>query len=202
MHVQSWKIHGGGFHFGEHGLEQEETSVAFHSDSLFAALIAALVEYEGQAAVPAFIQPFLDGSPPFLITSTFPYAGGVRFFPRPEMGGGQAEKERPSANLKKLKTIRYVSAAIFKEMLAGAALAEVYPRALPLQGGLVLASQAERGLLPKQIQERRRRSHLAGRAAPARYAWPGGAEFRHLFHRQGRLCPGVRFVVRGALAAI
>jgi len=152
MHVQSWKIHGGGFHFGEHGLGQEETSVDFHSDSLFAALIAALVEYEGPAAVPAFIQPFLDGSPPFLITSTFPYAGGVRFFPRPELGGGQAEKERPSTNLKKFKKIRYISAAIFKEMLAGAALAEVYPRALLLQGGLVLASQAERSLLPKQIQ--------------------------------------------------
>jgi len=152
MHVQSWKIHGGGFHFGEHGLGQEETSVAFHSDSLFAALIAALAEYEGQTAVQAFIQPFLDGSPPFLITSTFPFAGGVRFFPRPELGGSQAEKPRPSANLKKLKKIRYVSQALFKEILAGAALAEIYPQARPLQGGQALASQQEGSLLPEQIQ--------------------------------------------------
>jgi len=153
MHVQSWNIYGGGFHFGEQGLGQEETSVVFHSDSLFAALIAALAESEGRAAVETFIQPFLAGSPPFLITSTFPIAGEVRFFPRPELRGGQAENAPAAISSKKLKKVCFLSQGAFSDLISGAALSDIYQRGCLLQDGLALINQSERSRLPKGIVE-------------------------------------------------
>lgn len=70
------------FHFGERGIGQEETSEFPHSDTLLAALIIAWNlnrGYDLEALLPAI----RSASPPFCISSAFPYAGPVRFLPRP-----------------------------------------------------------------------------------------------------------------------
>ena len=51
MEIDVWHINGNGFHFGRHGLEQEESRIHFPSDSLFAALVARMVELYGASEV-------------------------------------------------------------------------------------------------------------------------------------------------------
>lgn len=119
MQIQTWRIQGGSFHFGRQGLGQEETRITFPSDSLFAALVARLALLEGNAAVEKFIQPFCEGKPPFVVTSTFPFADGVLFFPVP-LTSLRVEKELPKGvKFKSLKKVKYVSESIYRQLIAG-----------------------------------------------------------------------------------
>ena len=83
MQLELWQITGEGFHFGRHGLEQEESGVHFPSDSLFAALVARMVALFGSTEVEEFGKAFLNGKPYFVLSSAFPRAGDVLFFPVP-----------------------------------------------------------------------------------------------------------------------
>jgi CRISPR-associated protein Csm4 len=75
----------GPFHLGERGVGLEETAELIHSDTLFGALCWAWTLYYG-SDLSTFLRPFQAGDPPFLISSAFPYAGGVHLVPRPEAG--------------------------------------------------------------------------------------------------------------------
>lgn len=156
MRVECWHIHGGGFHFGDHGLDQEETRVTLASDSLFSALLARLAETQGQAALQAWMAPFLAGSPPFRLSSTFPYAGKVRLFPRPEAAlrsPNETSAAKAAPRLKDLKKVAYLSEALFRRVLAGERLADLYPAALKLQGGKALIDPSEKAALPDALQQ-------------------------------------------------
>ena len=86
MNVESWKIIPkglSGFHFGTHGMAQERSSVIYHSDSLFSALILTLSTFSVGDGVEKMMADFHNGRPPFLLTSAFPFAGQVRFYPLP-----------------------------------------------------------------------------------------------------------------------
>ncbi len=124
MKLQTWKIQGRAFHFGEHGIGQEESRINWTSDSLFAALVSRLAITHGNDAVEEWLgtseQP---RTPPFLLTSTFPFAGNVRFFPVPKAAlRNEASDWRP----KKLKKIRFVSESIYRTLLAGNTLSAVF----------------------------------------------------------------------------
>ncbi len=73
----------GALHLGTRGTEAEDAGRYVPADTLFAALLAAWRETGGD--VEAFAAPFLgpEPDPPFLLSSAFPYAGGVRFYPVP-----------------------------------------------------------------------------------------------------------------------
>lgn len=153
MQVEIWKIAGHGFHFGQHGLDQEESMVTFPSDSLFAALISVLAAWRGGEAVKELMQPFLNGRAPFVLTSTFPRAGDVRFFPAP-LVLPQAFRDSPKDRRitpKKAKRIRYLSEKLFFEALQGKPPTEMYPEAKELQGGKVWISEEEFSRLPKEM---------------------------------------------------
>jgi CRISPR type III-A-associated RAMP protein Csm4 len=120
MQIECWSIQGTSFHFGQHGIGQEETAVTLPSDSLFAALAARLARSQGAKAVEAFCRPFNEGRPPFVITSTFLRVGEVRFFPVPLRAKRGANTSNVDA--KKLKKIEFVSEQIFKQLIAGTAL--------------------------------------------------------------------------------
>jgi CRISPR/Cas system CSM-associated protein Csm4 (group 5 of RAMP superfamily) len=47
MQLECWNIQGASFHFGTHGLGQEQTMVTMPSDSLFGALVARLARTHG-----------------------------------------------------------------------------------------------------------------------------------------------------------
>jgi CRISPR-associated protein Csm4 len=146
MQLDTWNITGSGFHFGQQGLGQEATSITLSSDSLFAALLARLVVTEGQAAVAALIKHFFQEPPPFVLSSTFPYIGGVRLFPVPNRQGGGSTRH------KDLKKVRYISEGLFRQMCAGAALGDFYEKSIRLQKNQVLVSEVEAKDLPLAVR--------------------------------------------------
>ena len=152
MKMDIWHITGGGFHFGRHGLEREDSGVHFPSDSLFAAVVARLAVLYGDEVVKAFGAPFCEGKPPFVLTSAFPRAGDLKFFPPPlrrrANSGGKEDGPRP----KDLKRVQFVSEGIFHKMLAGHSLVEMLAETLKLQGKEVLYLPGEANSLPGVIR--------------------------------------------------
>src|SRR3990172_373021 len=71
-------------HVGEAvGIDREAVLDWMPSDSLFSALAVA---WAGAGAnVSARLSAFVNGESPFRLTSAFPWAAGIRFFPKPEM---------------------------------------------------------------------------------------------------------------------
>jgi CRISPR-associated protein Csm4 len=113
-------------HLGQRGVGQEATGLAFPSDTLFAALVAAWVEIGGEADDLAGLFPQAEGDasvrPPFLLTSTFPYAGQVRFYPAPPPAYLKIDAGQREARLKELKRIQFISEGLFEQVVAGKSL--------------------------------------------------------------------------------
>ena len=94
------------------------------SDTLFGAICWALRWLEGEPSLLDLLARVDAGDPPFLVSSAFPYAvaGGRRtfFLPRPLLPpAAPGRAEGASVLPKALRRIRWVSAAIFTEILAG-----------------------------------------------------------------------------------
>ena len=70
-----------GLHLGTRAVSLEEAGVHIPSDTLFAALVDIWSRTGGEPS--AWLRPFRNGEPPFLLTSAFPFAGQVRFYPVP-----------------------------------------------------------------------------------------------------------------------
>jgi CRISPR-associated protein Csm4 len=86
------------FHFGERGIGQEETADFPHSDTLFAALISVWRLMYRHDEFDSLVKncTHFEESPPFRISSAFPYIGAVRFLPRPAIplvGAGGDRKQ-------------------------------------------------------------------------------------------------------------
>ena len=91
--------------------------------------------------------------PPFVLTSAFPRAGLVHFFPVPMSPPTPATKNWPRP--KDLKRAKYVSEAGLRSMLAGAQLTEVYKSSEQLHGGQVLVAAADWPGVPRQVKDAR-----------------------------------------------
>lgn len=150
MLLETWSINGSGFHFGRHGLGQEETDIRLPSDALFAALTSCLVRLEGAPAVPWWVEAFSKDPPVAVLSSAFPRVGGILLFPAPlrTSPAGQVGEAIP---LKDLKRVRFVSRTLLRRLLEGESLANLYRSALALQGGQVLLAAEERGQLPEAV---------------------------------------------------
>jgi CRISPR-associated protein Csm4 len=109
----------GAVRVGRRGLELEDTLPAVPSDTLFSALTAALTACGEDTA--AFLQPFLTDPPrpPFLLTSTFPYAGGVRFYPAPLDWSNALSVAALRDYGKRIKKVQYLSERLFLRLLSG-----------------------------------------------------------------------------------
>jgi len=152
MQLDCWNIQGEGFHFGRHGLGQEQSMMAMPSDSLFAALVAVLARTDGSEAVEKFCAPFVgkNADPPFVLSSTFPFAGQVKFLPVPMLSrSGEAQ----GVNAKKLKRVQFVSEEIFRSLLKGAPLAKFFDEKLTLQGGKLLVGKKDFKNLPAELRK-------------------------------------------------
>ncbi|MFN3763717.1 MAG: type III-A CRISPR-associated RAMP protein Csm4, partial [Anaerolineae bacterium] len=60
-----------GFHLGARGVNLEESAEHIPSDTLFAALVDAVLRLSGDGET--FAEPFKHRNPPFLLTSAFPF---------------------------------------------------------------------------------------------------------------------------------
>jgi CRISPR-associated protein Csm4 len=111
------------FHFGQRGVGVEGTQVFCHADTLFSALCLTLRELkpDGNAALTALLEQFPRPGhptdlPPFRLTSAFPYAGDVLFFPKPSVPG-KLKPEASQERGKTLKGVEFVSQGIFTAWL-------------------------------------------------------------------------------------
>ncbi len=152
MTLQTWHIQGSSFHFGRLGLGQEVSASTFPSDSLFGAFVAAHANLFGSAKTTTFLAPFKAGTPSFCVTSTFPYAGDVKFFPAPMRFGTSKTGATSSIALKALKKIEWLSADLFNAAIRGTSLVDLLADNTTLQNGKLLVSQTEVRKLPPAIQ--------------------------------------------------
>jgi CRISPR-associated protein Csm4 len=141
------------FHLGQRGVGQEESGVHLPSDTLFAALVTSHIEAGGKAAALA--------EPPFGLTSAFPRAGSVRFYPALPLSLVRLSPAKLENRLKELKAIQFVSEAIFKKMIAGELLDDWLPdeaevaasaQGLYLQSRSLWLTAAEAAQLPEVMQ--------------------------------------------------
>ena len=158
-----------GFHVGMRGVDLEESAVYLPSDTLFAALVDAHRRAGGDpdallASFPRLQgEEVVDGDPPFRLTSAFPFAGAVRFFPMPACLDPWFRKETLQARRKDLRRIRFVSEGLFRRMLAGEPMdgwlfpseGEEPETGVALQGGDFWLSQEEVAALPRGMRPRR-----------------------------------------------
>jgi len=146
-------------HLGRVGLGREHVSEACPADTLFSALVEVVAETGGGKEVEAFLEPFLQGEPPWLISSAFPFAGEVAFFPRPQLRLSLEEGEVVAG--KRLKGLRYVSWGVLRDLAAGR---PVSLEGTWLAGGALLGPE-ERALLPPLVEggawRVRERPHVA-----------------------------------------
>ncbi len=151
MRVETWNITGSSFHFGRHGLGQEESGHHLPSDSLFAALVSRQSALGGAPGVETWMQYFVETPPAFVLSSAYPRVGDLRLFPRP-LRTLPAEKTKADLDTKDLKRVRFVSEGVLLQLLNGSSLEAFYSRQHTLQDGAVLYLPAEQSQLPKAIR--------------------------------------------------
>ncbi|NSW52344.1 MAG: type III-A CRISPR-associated RAMP protein Csm4 [Anaerolineae bacterium] len=160
MNVETWKIQPtglSGLHLGRHGIEQEHSSVLFSSDSLFSALTAAVAQLDGEEGVERWMASLPGDDPPFLLTSAFPYAGEVRFYPAPQLGftTGVATPGVDTVRPKDLKKIRFVSEGAFKALVDGSQSLAGMVMDAKCRNGEFLWLPSESAHLPEAVSNRK-----------------------------------------------
>jgi CRISPR-associated protein Csm4 len=159
------KFHSG-LHVGDRGMTLEESSVVVSSGTLFSALVA-VARRMGQDPAD-IVDPFLAGEPPFLLTSAFPVAGEVRFFPLPIPLTRWFPPDVLRARHKDLKRIQFISEEVLRLLLANTPMTPwLFPKdenhqptkGVALQGRRFWLTREEVPKLPPSLQVRRDRLH-------------------------------------------
>lgn len=112
-------------HVGARGVGQEETFQYVPSDTLFSALF---VSWLSRGAPEVWSEAFAHPQEaPFLLTSAYPRAGHVRFYPLPRVDLGAYGLPVDDEG-KQIRRIAYVSEGIWQRLIRGESLAALYPR--------------------------------------------------------------------------
>lgn len=147
-----------GLHIGRGVENLAETHAHVPSDSLFAALLD--VSQTLGFRMDSFIQSDGKGAPAFRVTSAFPFAGRIRFYPMPVdlnavFSSARIEEFGAGKNIKK---IRYFSEALFEQWCGGNQLdGELEEKdgewgcKTSLQNGAVWLTNAEKRGLPETL---------------------------------------------------
>lgn len=100
----------GALHLGIQGFAREGSAMTVPSDTLFSALVSAWAElgFEPAELLAAFHGP----TPPLQLSSTFPYIGSVRLYPRPLV-----RAPLPDSAQQARQKVRWVSEGLWKHML-------------------------------------------------------------------------------------
>ena len=95
---------------GSLGLEKTESYIP--ADTLFSAICQMWTTFYDTESLTTFLKGYMEDSTvlPFMLTSTFPFAKDVYFFPKPLM------LSTPS---KKSKRVRFVSQSLFQNIVSG-----------------------------------------------------------------------------------
>jgi CRISPR-associated protein Csm4 len=132
-------------HVGERGVGLEESRAHVAADTVFSALCQMWRELYDVAELERLLRDFDNEAAqpkPFYLTSAFPFAGTLRFFPRPRIDVPVLPTEpKPKA----LRRVQFVSESIFEQIVNGAAPA--FHSADTINDGLVWIAAAERAVL-------------------------------------------------------
>ena len=143
--LTSYALHfRGGLHIGTRGVTLEEAGVSIPSDTLFSALLQSWMLVGGD--IEKFVAPFFKtpADAPFRLTSAFPFAGELRFYPMPLDLTRLFEAVSLEKRSKSLKKIRYFSEGLLQRALKGEKLdswlfpedeKDTHSKGLALQGG-------------------------------------------------------------------
>jgi len=105
-----------GLHVAAEGFGEESVSATIPSDTLFSAICVAASWLYGAEGVCWLLR---EGA--VKLSSTFPFVGDELFFPRPLSFFPKVPEEQ-YALLKRLKKVRYLSLALFEQVLLGQTL--------------------------------------------------------------------------------
>lgn len=166
-----------GLHVGRHGIGQEAALAHVPADTLFAALVAVRAQMGADAG--AWAERFAH-DPPFRLTSAFPFAGGVRFFPRPVRPPSSVQGSAFAP--KQWRKIRFVSQGVLEHLRKGSVPAEMWPKppeekpkeGLTLQGGALWLTQSEIAKLPEELRTKTtngKREPLSAEALQRQKVW-------------------------------
>lgn len=152
-----------GLHVGARGMGLEEVRPSIPADTLFSALVSAwrMIGREPDA----FVAPFVANppAPPFLLTSAFPFAGDVRFYPAPVDLPDRFSKATVKRQGKAIKRIAWISESLLRAYLAGEPLDDwLFPEdayadpkgGVALQGGALWLTREEVAVLPKTMRRK------------------------------------------------
>jgi len=140
MLMRFWevKLHPkGAFHIGERSGGYEGTTEFVPADTLFSALCAGWVLLYGEDELGSDLLPNSepDWTPPFLISSAFPFVASVRFYPKPMLPSPQARI--------RWKEVKWVSEGVLRAWLKGESLASRELQTLHEKTVVVLADEWE-----------------------------------------------------------
>jgi CRISPR-associated protein Csm4 len=141
------------FHFGVRGVGIEATSLTARSDMLFSALCITLRELHGRVELERFLDEFPtrahpEREPPMLLSAGLPYAGDIRFYPRPLLPVPGLEHD--PTEQKYQKKIAFVSEVVFQAWVGGRDVLQHYDRRRRqnlLHGGQIWVTAEERAVL-------------------------------------------------------
>ena len=140
----------GAFHVGQQGFARENAALHVPADTLFSALVVAW--REAGEDPKGLLSPFLEGRPPFLLTSAFPYAGPVRFYPRPWCRFNFSSASEAGLG-KRLKKCRWVSEQIFARIVRHEPLDDLTDARFFKQGGRIWMTEEEYAQLPASLKD-------------------------------------------------
>lgn len=147
-------------HVGSTGIGKEGSLAYIPSDTLFAAMVATWA-WLSPTRLATMLASFNAGNPPFLISSAFPYAGEVRFYPIPAVDAPLPAAIQTDLG-KKLKRLSHVSEQILQRWLQGQDLSdEVQEHAKQegaevaisnfIHGGRIWVTRAERNAIAQTL---------------------------------------------------
>ncbi len=135
---------------GSLGLEKTETYIP--ADTLFSALCQTWTTFYDTESLTDFLNQYTaeNGTLPFTLTSAFPYADNVYFFPKPLTF--RESKDTTDNARKKIKKVRFISQSIFQDIVAGNS--QNFDKENLINGENIWVSAEEKEQLKKSIDEK------------------------------------------------
>lgn len=104
-------------HFGESGIGMEESRHWLHSDTLFSALINSASLWYDSEKIARWMHEFTQGTPPFRISSAFPFTDNTYYLPKPLLIPPLFKKQSAfgAEYWKELKKLSFLPFELFKK---------------------------------------------------------------------------------------
>ncbi|MXV77061.1 type III-A CRISPR-associated RAMP protein Csm4 [Candidatus Poribacteria bacterium] len=141
---------------GSLGLEKTETYIS--ADTLFSAICQTWSTFYDSESLTEFLKRYVEDSEtlPFMLTSAFPYADNVYFFPKPLTFRGDEDTSDDSK--KNIKKVRFISESVFRRIISNES--SDFDKGSLISGQNVWVSADEKEQLKNVLITAEERKHL------------------------------------------